>query len=231
MASEKVITKFAIGTFKNGAYSVFGILKNGILKGIIIKTKYPIVYRKFSFIKLPEFQSKKDLFPQFLKKINLLIKIKLFFKSKLYGNTNNAIEFMHEVCDLPSCAFRYGDFIEFSKRNVLFEKYSDKNEILKFVNLNAQQEFELVKIVAGKYGKNDIVNVYCDDVPSIHKARTGLFEKDIYCPVKLYSYHNKDLFVIFRTYHLLSRIYESYIFVNMLHSGMREDIEKNIKKN
>jgi len=231
MAIEKVITKFSIGTFKNGAYSVFGIVKNGVLKGIIIKTKYPILYKKFSFIELQEFKSEKDLFPQFLKKLNFLTKIKLFFKSELYGNTHNAVNFMYEVCDLPSCAFRYGDFIEFSKRNVLFEKYSKINELSKFVNLNAQQEFELIKIAAGKYGNNDIVNVYHDSIPLIHRARTDLFEKDIYCPVKLYSYHNKNLFVVFRTYHLLAQIYESYISVSMRQSGIKEGIEKIIKKN
>jgi hypothetical protein len=231
MAKTQEITKFAIGTFKNGAYSVFGILKNGILKGVVIKTRYPNVFRKFSFVKISEFQNKEDSFPRFIKKINFLTKTILYFKGNLYGNTNNAVDFMHEVCDLPSCTSRYLDFIELSKRNVLVEKYSRTNEIAKYVKLNAKQEFELIKIISEKYSKNDIVQVCVNEVPTAYKPRTGLWDNDIYCPVKLYSHHNENIYVIFRTYHTLSQIFNTYIFVIMRDDKVKYDIEKFIEKN
>jgi hypothetical protein len=223
------IRNLSIGTFINGAYRVFGVLKKGILYGIVIKTNYPNVIKKFSFVKLPEFYSKEDSFPQFKKKLNIFSKIILSFKYKLYAS--NTLTFVEEICDLPSCALRYGNFLDFQKRNVLFEKTDLKrNKISHFLKLKKEQEFELIKIVAGKYGKHNIVAVYLNFVPLIHLPRERLFDKDIYCNVKLYSYHNEEIFVVFREYHILSRVYDIFIKAFLRENNIEDEIKEFIEK-
>jgi hypothetical protein len=57
-----------IGVFTNGAYNVAGIVLFKTLYGIVIKTNYPSVYKKYQIVELPLYHLPTDTKPQFIKK-------------------------------------------------------------------------------------------------------------------------------------------------------------------
>ena len=61
------------GIFTNGAYDVLGIIIKHQLIGIVVKTKYSCMYKRFEFVTFPEYPrgygSWSDEKPQFVKRI------------------------------------------------------------------------------------------------------------------------------------------------------------------
>jgi hypothetical protein len=56
------------GIFTNNVYTILGICINKRILGIIIKTNYKYVYKKFQFVNLPLYHLITDSKPQFYKK-------------------------------------------------------------------------------------------------------------------------------------------------------------------
>ena len=56
-----------IGIYTNGAYNILGFIISKRLYGIIIKTQYPSVYKKYQFVELPMYHLPNDIKPQFYK--------------------------------------------------------------------------------------------------------------------------------------------------------------------
>jgi hypothetical protein len=54
-----------IGIYTNTAYDIFGIVLFKTLYGIVIKTNYPSVYKKYQIVELPLYHLPKDKNPQF----------------------------------------------------------------------------------------------------------------------------------------------------------------------
>jgi hypothetical protein len=57
-----------IGIYTNNAYDIFGIVLFKTLYGIVIKTNYPSVYKKYQIVELPLYHLPTDKKPQFHKK-------------------------------------------------------------------------------------------------------------------------------------------------------------------
>ncbi len=57
-----------IGIFTNNVYDILGIVIFKTLYGIVIKTKYPSVYKKYKCVNLPLYHLPTDKKPQFIKK-------------------------------------------------------------------------------------------------------------------------------------------------------------------
>ena len=56
-----------IGIFTNNVYNILGVCSNKRIIGIVIKTEYKYVYRKFQFVDLPLYHLMTDTKPQFYK--------------------------------------------------------------------------------------------------------------------------------------------------------------------
>jgi hypothetical protein len=56
-----------IGIFTNGVYTILGISINNRVIGIITKTYFKYIYRKYKFVNLPLYHLKTDTKPQFYK--------------------------------------------------------------------------------------------------------------------------------------------------------------------
>jgi hypothetical protein len=54
-----------IGIYSNNAYDIFGIVLFKRLYGIVIKTNYPSVYKKYQIVDLPLYHLPTDKNPQF----------------------------------------------------------------------------------------------------------------------------------------------------------------------
>lgn len=61
-----------IGVYTNGPYDILGIVISNKLFGIVTKTNYPSVYKKYKFVELPMYHLPKDKKPQFVKKVIIL---------------------------------------------------------------------------------------------------------------------------------------------------------------
>ena len=57
-----------IGIFTNGVYDIVGIVVFKKLYGIVIKTKYPSVYKLYQSVEIPYYHLPTDKKPQFRKK-------------------------------------------------------------------------------------------------------------------------------------------------------------------
>jgi hypothetical protein len=57
-----------IGIFTNGVYDIVGIILFKTLYGIVVKTNYPSVYKKYQKVNLPLYHLSTDKNPQFIKK-------------------------------------------------------------------------------------------------------------------------------------------------------------------
>ena len=57
-----------IGVFTNGVYDIVGIVLFKTLYGIVIKTRYPSIYRLYQKVGLPYYHLPIDKKPQFIKK-------------------------------------------------------------------------------------------------------------------------------------------------------------------
>jgi len=62
-----------VGIYTNNAYDIFGIVLFKRLYGIVIKTNYPFVYKKYQKVDLPLYHLPTDKKPQFYKKLKSLI--------------------------------------------------------------------------------------------------------------------------------------------------------------
>lgn len=50
--------------YTNGAYKIYGIMGKKWLKGFVVYTKYPSVYKKYSFVKTYKYHLETDIKPQ-----------------------------------------------------------------------------------------------------------------------------------------------------------------------
>jgi len=71
--------------YTNGAYEIEGTMEKGILKGIIVSTRYSSVYEISSAATFPEYHNYFDKEPQFMTKPKYLQKIRREKLDKING--------------------------------------------------------------------------------------------------------------------------------------------------
>jgi hypothetical protein len=224
MEKDKNITKFSIGRFTNGAYTIYGFIYSGLLHGIVIRTTHPDIYRLFSFLKLYEFNFSVDNIPEF-KKIRL---VKSILRSITgYYGVSEIIDFMTEVTDLPTCAFKCSNFISSERRTVLIEKYNLKSIFSNYTNLDEQLELTLIKTISKKYGGKGIVkNIYVSNKKNEH---IGDRHENI-CTITVPCFHNKTIFIELKALRELTPLYQAYIDsmyrINVLEKGLDYNVNK-----
>jgi hypothetical protein len=221
MDKDKKITKFSIGKFTNGAYVICGFIINGKVIGIITKTNYNNVYGKFSFVRLPEFHNPTDLVPQFKKKV--LFKFLKFLNSY---DVNYLTDFLTEMSDLPTSAWRYKDVINKGKRTVIIEKVSRKNILCNYANIDSESELMLVKMISKKYGKKLITDVYVST--EAKKGRGDIYDNE--CIVSIPSIHNTILFVELNTYSSMKPLYQMYVDLMHTTNGVDKEFKNLVNK-
>ncbi len=219
------MTKFSIGRFTNGAYTVCGVIIHKTLYGIILKTDYPSVHEKFSFIKLydfnieTEFNAETDTLPHF-RKLNVFKKIfNIFFNFIKGGRVSDTLEFLKEISNLPQCALKYKDILYEERRIVLIEKKSYNSIFKDYANLNSEKEFKLIELITKKYKNQKFINeLYSGE------SKKQFHDNDPFshnCTVQIPTFHGEKIFVHINTYTGMSSIYE--IYINALHSiNMKE---------
>lgn len=220
------MTKFSIGAFTNGIYTISGFMFKGLLYGMITQTNCPKFLKIFSFKKTSEFYL-NDNIPHFKRKNNFLTRCCLFVTGKLSDSrTYCIIDFLKEICDLPLCALQYKCFIDSEKRAVLIEKHTEKNKILNYVNLNEGLEFFLVWIMTQKYKSMKIVN----SSSLVERTKFGVVENRDYlfddnCDVYIPTFHNKKIYLELNTYSILDTVYQTYIDRIYATTGLQKEFE------
>ncbi len=156
-------TKFSLGRYTNGTYTVLGLMLKGTLYGFIIKTDYPLIYKVFSFVCLSEFYNSTDTHKEFKKYRNVFSITQPFFK---FSDVEEIIFFLKETCTLKFYMLRYIHLIKDGNRMVLIEKYSSKIILQNYMKLTSAEEFILIQIIYKKHFCRKIFNdIYISDKP------------------------------------------------------------------
>lgn len=208
MLKEKKITKFSVGIFTDGLYVIRGVIVEGMVCGVVIKTMVSDLCDKGTYVEFYEYYNKKDSFRRFKKVKGFFSYIFSFQKHNVI--TENIIEFITEISDLSKCAWNHKHIINLEKRNVLTEKFLEKNILLNYKSLTPESELKLVSLICNKYnyGAFKIINEFY-----ISEEKKG-DDLDIYgysCTVKIYSIHNKNLFIDLKTFRAMENLYQILI--------------------
>lgn len=224
MAKQKKVTRFSVGKFTDGLCVVRGVIVEGVVCGVVVKTMYPDIYEKGTYVELSEFYNINDSFIRFIKVRNF---INYFFTIKKENViTEKLFDFIGEISDLPNCAWNYKHIINNGKRTVITEKYLKKNIVLNYKKMTPELELELVQLVCDKYNYDNFKAINCFYV-SQHPMQ---YEGDVYsytCPIKINSIHNKNLFLDLNTFQLLSGFYQ--LLVNTLNASKNSLFEEENK--
>lgn len=223
MARPNQITKFAIGRYSNGLYTVFGCVYKGVLRGFILYSYWNTVWRRFAYVKENVFQYPNDQFPYFRRKSNIFYRIYLFFKTENY-RIQSINDFIGEVADMPKCCWDYRHTLfSGAARNVIFEKYNRKIVVNYYSKLSEAHEYFVVQALAMKYGQFLIKEVlYKRSKPTVR----DIFSTDE-CYVTMQTLHNKgdNLMVWFKIDDFYSTLIETYIQRKRSSSGIQEEFD------
>lgn len=193
------IIKFSVGRFTNGISLFFGVMWYGKFFGVTLRNYFPHIVINKRFVFYNQYLSEDDV-------MSFIRKVRPFYYYYFYSNIDDVIAFLFEVLNLKLCAWKYDSFIGQIDRRVLIEKKTEKSIYKNYKHYNEEKEFELIKIIAKKYRKKIVNDVYVGNRKE-HCA-------DIYsniCTVWVPSVFNGEVYIEFSISDYLEPIVQHYI--------------------